>query len=356
VLCPDSAPSDRNPAEAFRFPLASSKLKFGIRGSDNREQINPKADFLILPKTTFHQQRRNRQFDLFRILFATLVLLGHAAEITDGNRSRELFNRLTRSGMSFGEVGVTGFFLLSGFLIVQSWQNDPEFWNFIRKRALRIVPGYLVAALLSTLVVGLLAPTAPGFFRHLDKYFALHLLVLDLPKTPPVFPGLYYEGVNGSLWTIPYEYRCYLLVALFGICALLRRPWAWLGTTIFLLFAFSDKVIENALSWQHYWTFVGYPPNVFRLTSTFFVGGCFYLFRSWIKFKPLYAAICGAVLVLVVIFTPTRLEIPLILFGGYLLFYVAQMPMPFLTRLKKLPDISYGIYLYGWPVESLLVL
>jgi peptidoglycan/LPS O-acetylase OafA/YrhL len=135
-----------------------------------------KVDLLILQNTTFHQQGRNRQFDLFRILFATLVLLGHAAELTDGNRSRELFNRLTRSGMSFGEVGVTGFFLLSGFLILQSWQNDSEFWNFIRKRALRIVPGYLVAAVLSTLVVGLLAPGVPNFFRHLDYHLALHLV------------------------------------------------------------------------------------------------------------------------------------------------------------------------------------
>ena len=99
---------------------------------------------------------RNHQFDLLRILFATLVLLSHAPEITDGNASRELFHRLTRTPITFGLLGVDGFFVLSGYLIVQSWLGDPEFLNFLRKRVLRIVPGYLVAVVVSTAAVGLL--------------------------------------------------------------------------------------------------------------------------------------------------------------------------------------------------------
>lgn len=215
------------------------------------------------------------------------------------------------------------------------------------------MPGYLVAAVLSTLIVGILAPGVPGFFRQLDWHFASHLFRLERPRTPAVFPGLHYAAVNGSMWTIAYEFRCYLLVAIFGICGLLRRPWVWLATTIFLLVTFSKKAIENELSWHRFLDWIGEPLNAYMLTSIFFVGGCFYLFRRWIRFKPLYAVACGAVLLGVVIFAPTRLEIPLILFGGYLLFYVAQIPMPLLARLKKLPDISYGVYLYGWPVESL---
>src|SRR5271170_1260907 len=104
------------------------------------------------------QPSRNHQFDLLRIIFATLVLLSHAPEITDGNAARELLHRLTRGPITFGLLGVDGFFVLSGYLIVQSWLGDPEFLNFLRKRILRIVPGYLVAVVLSTLAVGLLAP------------------------------------------------------------------------------------------------------------------------------------------------------------------------------------------------------
>ena len=65
--------------------------------------------------------------------------------------------------MTFGTLGVDGFFILSGYLIVQSWLGDPELINFLRKRVLRIVPGYLVAVFLSTLAVGLLAPGVDQF-------------------------------------------------------------------------------------------------------------------------------------------------------------------------------------------------
>ena len=96
---------------------------------------------------------RNHQLDLLRIIFATMVLLGHASELSPGQLYGDLFRRWTHSNVTFGAIGVDGFFLLSGFLIVQSWENNPELMNFLRKRALRIVPGYFVAVVLSTLVV-----------------------------------------------------------------------------------------------------------------------------------------------------------------------------------------------------------
>lgn len=160
---------------------------------------------------------RNIRFDLLRILLAVLVLLSHAPELTDGNKSRELFSRLTQSELAFGTIAVDGF-LFSGFLMVQSWEHDPQLFRFLRKRVLRIVPGYLVAALLSTVVVGLLAPGVPYFFHQLDAKFWETILLLSSPLTPPVLPGRPYALVNGSLWTITYEFRCYLLVAAFGVC------------------------------------------------------------------------------------------------------------------------------------------
>ena len=63
---------------------------------------------------------------MLRILFATLVLLSHAPEITDGNMSRELFHRFTRSPISFGALGVDGFFVLSGYFIGTSVSESVE--------------------------------------------------------------------------------------------------------------------------------------------------------------------------------------------------------------------------------------
>ena len=288
-------------------------------------------------------------------MFAILVLLAHAPELTDGDRSRELLSRLTRSGMNFGDVGVAGFFLLSGFLIVKSWQQNSKLSNFLRNRLLRIVPGYLVAALLSTIAVGLLAPGIPRFFHNFNHHYIVSVLSLGSPMTPPVFPGMPYQHVNGSLWTIPYEFRCYLLVAAFGLCGLLRRPVVWLIFTFLFFIVVSSSTLMGHMQWHKFYVFTGDPTAIYHLTLPFLVGGCYFLFRQRIRFRPMFAVAAVLALILVAALYPRELEVTFIICGGYLLFYFATLELPILCFMSRVPDISYGIYIYGWPVESLLI-
>jgi peptidoglycan/LPS O-acetylase OafA/YrhL len=283
------------------------------------------------------------------------VLLSHAPEITDGNPSRELLHRLTGS-LTFGTFGVDGFFLLSGYLIVQSWLGDPELLNFLRKRALRILPGYLVAVAVSTLAVGLLAPGVDHFFRGLDAHFLKSIALLSSPATPPVFPGRPYAMVNGAMYTIGYEFRCYLLVALLGVCGLLRRTILILAATALLLSSLFYPALFENLHWPRpVEALAGQPAIAFRLTAVYLVGVCFYLFRDRIAFRPVLALTASCALAGSVAFAPSRAEFALVLCGGYLMFYLGKMRLPWLAGMSRLPDISYGIYLYGWPVESLWI-
>ncbi|GAC1360859.1 MAG: acyltransferase [Acidobacteriaceae bacterium] len=297
---------------------------------------------------------RNTRFDLLRILFALLVILSHAPELTDGNPSRELFHRLSRTDETFGGVAVYGFFLLSGFLIVQSWQADPHLLNFLRKRLLRIVPGYLVAVLVSVLVVGLLAPATPHFFRQLGLVHLKGIALLSSPATPPVLPGATYPLVNGALWTIGYEFRCYLLVALFGVCGLLRRRYAWLAATLALAALAIHPVDATSSAGHILQTLFGEPSKIFHLAAAFFVGGCFHLFRERIPFRPRLALLAAFALLAGSLSTRT-IQAALVLFGGYLLFYFAHLPQASAPSPRRFPDISYGLYLYGWPAESLWI-
>lgn len=305
---------------------------------------------------TEHKSRsRNSKLDFLRISFATLVLLAHAPELTDGNNSREILSRLTHSQISFGVLGVDGFFLLSGYLIVKSWIQNPEFLNFILKRILRIVPGYLVAVFLSISIVGLLAPGVPHFFSSYGLRSLKSILLLSTPSTPPVFPGLRFQEVNNSLWTIAYEFRCYLIVAAFGVLGLLRRRLIWLLSTVLFLSAF---IVDGFVIFKHFSpsleALIGEPTHICRLSAAFFVGGCFYIFREQIKFRPMFAIAVAVALILGAI-NPKTFEPGLVLFGGYLMFYFAQLPSKSAARSWHFPDISYGIYLYGWPVESLWI-
>jgi peptidoglycan/LPS O-acetylase OafA/YrhL len=258
--------------------------------------------------------------------------------------------------MTFGTLGVDGFFVLSGYLIVQSWLGDPEFFNFLRKRVLRIVPGYLVAAVISTVAVGLLAPAVPHFFRGLGIQFLKSIALLSSPATPPVFPGQPYAMVNGAMWTIGYEFRCYLLVALLGLCGLLRRPIPMLVLTALLLSALLFPAAFGRMHRpRHMEAFVGQPVFFFRLTAVYLVGCCFYLFRHRISFRPLFAVIATVIMTVSFIFAPTQAELAMVVCGAYLMFYLGQMHLPWLSGMNRFPDISYGIYLYGWPVESLWI-
>jgi peptidoglycan/LPS O-acetylase OafA/YrhL len=284
---------------------------------------------------------RNHQFDLLRIIFATLVLLSHAPEITDGNASRELFHRFTGSPMTFGTLGVDGFFILSGYLIVQSWLGDPELINFLRKRVLRIVPGYLVAVVLSTLAVGLLAPGVDHFFRGLGLHFFNSVVLLSSPMTPPVFPGRPYAMVNGAMYTIGYEFRCYLLVALLGLCGLLRRPILVLTVTILLLSSLLYAVPFEHMHWaRHVEAVIGQPSIAFRLTAVYLVGCCFYVFRERIVFRRSFAVATVVLMVAGFVFAPSRGELAMVLGGGYLMFYLGQMHLNWLEGMSRLPDIS----------------
>jgi peptidoglycan/LPS O-acetylase OafA/YrhL len=285
---------------------------------------------------------RQNNFNLVRLLLALSVLLSHAPEIIDGDRSREILTRIFES-LSFGELAVDGFFLLSGYLIVQSWESQPRAWPFLKKRLLRIYPGFIVATLVCAFIVGPLGAVPKTYFAELDVPFLLvNMLVLQKPAVPDVFAGLHHEGINNSMWSISAEFVCYLGVLALGVTGALGRRKTWLALTI-LAFAIgaTARLADVTI------------PGV-RLAMLFLSGGAYYLYRDKIRMDGRMALGAAAVVILC-LFSWRVSELAVASLGGYVLIYAAGKRSAWLMQFNRLPDVSYGTYLYGWPIQKLLV-
>src|SRR5258705_11304305 len=97
---------------------------------------------------------RNNTFDFLRLALAMPVLVSHCYPLTQGNNDREPLSRLTGGNEDLGRVAVAGFFILSGFLIANSWAGGRGLLDFLRRPGLRIYPGVFAAGLFTSFVIG----------------------------------------------------------------------------------------------------------------------------------------------------------------------------------------------------------
>jgi peptidoglycan/LPS O-acetylase OafA/YrhL len=172
--------------------------------------------------------RQVNNFDLIRLFAAALVVFSHSCILTDGNYSHEPLSILTGGSYALGRIAVDIFFVISGFLITMSFESTNSLPNFLWKRCLRIFPALIVLLFLTTFIIGPIATALPlhEYFSRDDTYayltnVRLFRLQYSLPRVFENNP--YPNAVNGSLWTLAYEFVCYLLVAILGVLGILKK-------------------------------------------------------------------------------------------------------------------------------------
>jgi len=316
---------------------------------------------------------RMNNFSTLRILFAILVILSHSFELIDGNRSREILTRVFGT-ISFGVLAVDGFFVVSGYLITKSYISS-EPLAYLLKRVLRIYPGFIVAFILSIALCEYVSPHLSAITKGEIYDDIFNLVFLMSPYIKTAYPGSFYPAPNGAMWTISYEFHCYLLIMLLAFFGLFKNRKILLAITIFALIAYlihPDKYMPYAVmdssSSIHVHIGVGAriidkvksisiesPKDDFRFFGIFLVGSCFYIFRNIITFRPRYAAV-AAVLLISCLFSKHLAEPGLAVFGGYLIFWFAlHVEALSISKFFNENDLSYGIYLYAWPTQKVLI-
>ena len=288
---------------------------------------------------------RHNNFGLLRLLLALAVVVSHAFSVATGRGEDEPWMQTT--GFTLGEHAVNGFFALSGFLVTMSYERRG--WrDYVLARTLRIAPGLIAATLVVALLLG------PAMTRlDLGSYLADPQLrrfvtgTLTTFKSATILPGVFEDNPlrspMGTVWTLKYETLCYLGVLVAGLAGLLGRPRLTLAIGGVLLLAAilrefvtpdGPKGIETAL----------------RLPLIFLAGGLIYLFRERV---PVSLPGLAVALVALALLSPTPLykaALYLVTAWGVMVLALA----PALTRWRSEPpaDLSYGVYLYGWPVQQ----
>jgi len=105
--------------------------------------------------------RRRNNFDALRLIAALSVVFSHSFLVAEGSEANEPFVRLTGNQCILGLVGVFVFFIISGYLVTESWCRSPMPGRFALRRALRIYPGLVVNVALCAFVMGPLITSLP---------------------------------------------------------------------------------------------------------------------------------------------------------------------------------------------------
>jgi peptidoglycan/LPS O-acetylase OafA/YrhL len=279
---------------------------------------------------------RRGNFDAIRLVAASAVIFGHSFVVVEAN-APYLFRPIA-------VCAVETFFIISGYLVTQSFERSSCWHRFALARSLRIFPGLVGCILFSAFVLGpaLTKLTLPAYFTD-EKLFRFviynSLLENDLfPYLPEVAFHPFRRGtlINGSLWSLAYEFSCYAIVLVFGVLHRLN------GRTAAALLAFTLLSLTFRMLSGYLW-FVSY----------FAAGMCMYFLRKRHRLNGWIACLAGFV-ILVGNYGPIPWAVFPVL-GAYFVIYVAADAQFEIGSATRFGDLSYGIYLYGWPCQQVAV-
>jgi peptidoglycan/LPS O-acetylase OafA/YrhL len=293
-----------------------------------------------VPSIATRLDPRANSLNAIRLVLAGTVLISHSWPI--GGYGPDP----THGGFAAGGWAVDGFFVLSGYLVTGSRLNN-SLYGYLRRRVLRIYPGFLVCLLLVVVVF------APIGYYHLHHTLSGYLTTTNRPTTY-FFKNLGLDmrvgsvagtpghgwAWAGTLWTLWYEFLCYLLVGLVACWGLVRRRpeiMALLFVVATGLSLRNDHVNHHTMA-----------ANLIRLVPFFLAGTVVYQLREKVP-ATWWLAAGSAVFCWLVPYGGPRYLVLIALPMTYLLLYLgAVVPI----TLGRRNDISYGIYMYGWPSEQ----
>jgi peptidoglycan/LPS O-acetylase OafA/YrhL len=282
--------------------------------------------------------RQSNNFNALRLGAALLVLLSHSFPLAYGSDGAEPLFRISKGQTTLGHISVMIFFAVSGYLITGSFTRSRSPARFVVARVLRLYPALTVVLVVLAMGLGPLV-TRLSLLQYFStftpyRYVAANLVFLFNDHLPGVFEHVpYARAVDGSLWTLHYEVVCYIAVLALGLMRVLRGPVVF-GALVLCVIG------------EH-----------FRLGGDYAALGLPFAAGALICLTDLPlrrdAALGCAVLCLVSLFSG-GFSIVAGLFGAYLAVTIGASPARLIPDpAHKIGDLSYGTYVWAFPVQQL---
>lgn len=293
---------------------------------------------------------RKNSLNALRLGLALLVIVAHSTSL--GGYGPEF----TIGGESLGRWAVLGFFGLSGFLITRSRLSGRPLKDFYWARFLRIFPAFAVSLLVVAFILAPLSHVlgSGGSYSPLDaiKFFFRNLALYPPAVGQATISDTLATGIavpntwNGSLWTIWFEAACYLAIGV--LASVVARK--LLGPALVAAFLMLTGVqLLSSVELLHLGQLTN---NVLPLLAAFLAGALLHVYAGRIRVNALTVLVAAA---LAVAFTLTDLAGALVPLPFTFLLVVLGQTLP-LQRIGARNDISYGVYIYAWPVQQCLAL
>lgn len=291
------------------------------------------------------ESTRSNNLNLVKFIAALFVIISHAYPLCKGAEYNDILSDLSRNSIAFGSLAVAIFFMSSGFFVTKSLLKSKDSKKYLHNRFIRIFPPLWFTLIVCILVCGLFFSTYSlgKYFLSSDFFkYCLNFILIPIHNLPGVFMNNIYPGViNGPLWTLPIEFVCYLVLLLaYKLNLVNKKSYKYVALLVIVAFV-GINLIPLRIK--------GYIQPCFL----FFWGSFYWIYRDKITMNNTYFLISLVAFVLLIVLGYG--QVASFLFVPYLTLYIAFCLPQCNNRLASLGNLSYDIYLCGWPIQQMVI-
>lgn len=319
-----------------------------VTRSTSRTGSEPAGPTSLTLREAFDPRRNS--LTMMRLALAGLVAVAHALAVAFGWQP-QFHEDPVLGRTTLGDLAVDGFFVVSGFLVTMSYLRLGNVGRYLWHRFVRIMPAFWVCLVVTALVVAPIVAWLEGasptsVFPESLAYITRNGLLLIRDYGVAGLPsGTYEPGViNGALWTLYYEFLCYLGVVALGLIGALTRRRHLLLVAVGLLWAVGLAGVVLAVELPAF--------QMRRLALMFLFGVVGYVYAEKVRVDGRLAVLALALLALALAWLPDYRVLAGPAFGYLVLWAMVRLPFTWNPR----TDLSYGLYIWHWPVVVILAL